>query len=373
MISHIPNELWDRIIDFLHNEPAALRSSSLTCRDWVAASQFHLFPSTVDLRGENTRTRRFEFVMKASPHLTRYIQSLKLDAASTPWVTLATVELPRVTELLLDGLSCKLPSTTLACTRWLTRLPALRTLILFRVTFTRSAFLDVISTLPLLHRLDVVNADVEHWDEERHTPPHQFTSALQELHLSGFGTAEILGTLAELCANAGIQLTELHSGSCETAADLLALNEIMRLNPSLRHLEVYLLYSAEDAGPLDLSRNMALEGLVVELEMVSASVDALMGVAESLEQIAFPHLQNIHIVLNLFSSRSDIWTAKWWKMLGDVLKDPCFDKLEVLDITFHGHKPPEVVPEEDLSTLATKQLDFLSKRGVEISLESDGT
>jgi hypothetical protein len=124
-------------------------------------------------------------------------------------------------------------------------------------------------------------------------------------------------------------------------------------------------------GPINLSHNLALEGLLVELEMYSTSVDALVGVSQSLDRIRFPNLQRIHIILNLFSSKSDIWTAKWWRLLGDAFRNPCFNRLEVLDISAFGHRPPDVVPEGELPSLASTQLGFLAKRGVELSLEVD--
>ena len=39
----IPQELFDMIIDFLHNDVAALCSAGLVCKSWLHASRFHLF------------------------------------------------------------------------------------------------------------------------------------------------------------------------------------------------------------------------------------------------------------------------------------------------------------------------------------------
>ena len=39
----IPQELFDIILDFLHNDVAALCSASLVCKSWLPASRFHLF------------------------------------------------------------------------------------------------------------------------------------------------------------------------------------------------------------------------------------------------------------------------------------------------------------------------------------------
>ncbi|KAJ7664767.1 hypothetical protein B0H17DRAFT_1091564 [Mycena rosella] len=41
----LPSELWDDIIDHLHDDPEALLACALVCRTWVPASRFHAFGS----------------------------------------------------------------------------------------------------------------------------------------------------------------------------------------------------------------------------------------------------------------------------------------------------------------------------------------
>jgi hypothetical protein len=43
MLPGIPQELSDIILDFLHNDVAALCSAGLVCRSWLPSSRFHLF------------------------------------------------------------------------------------------------------------------------------------------------------------------------------------------------------------------------------------------------------------------------------------------------------------------------------------------
>ncbi|EKM54060.1 uncharacterized protein PHACADRAFT_60584, partial [Phanerochaete carnosa HHB-10118-sp] len=38
-----PPELFDSVIDHLHDDKAALHKCSLVCKDWVPSSTFHLF------------------------------------------------------------------------------------------------------------------------------------------------------------------------------------------------------------------------------------------------------------------------------------------------------------------------------------------
>ena len=41
--SMVPQELFDMILDFLHNDVAALRNAGLVCKSWLPTSRFHLF------------------------------------------------------------------------------------------------------------------------------------------------------------------------------------------------------------------------------------------------------------------------------------------------------------------------------------------
>ena len=40
---HIPSELYDHTLDFLHNDRAALSACSVVCKAWLPSSRFHLF------------------------------------------------------------------------------------------------------------------------------------------------------------------------------------------------------------------------------------------------------------------------------------------------------------------------------------------
>jgi len=39
----IPNEIQDRILDFLHDSKPALRACALVCKTWLPTSRYHLF------------------------------------------------------------------------------------------------------------------------------------------------------------------------------------------------------------------------------------------------------------------------------------------------------------------------------------------
>ncbi|KIP02383.1 hypothetical protein PHLGIDRAFT_79196, partial [Phlebiopsis gigantea 11061_1 CR5-6] len=50
----LAQELVDHIIDFLHNDPATLRSCTLVAHTWLPSSRFHLF-SRVEVQVAESR------------------------------------------------------------------------------------------------------------------------------------------------------------------------------------------------------------------------------------------------------------------------------------------------------------------------------
>ncbi|KDQ58439.1 hypothetical protein JAAARDRAFT_57368 [Jaapia argillacea MUCL 33604] len=75
----LPQEVIDQVIDHLHDDPTALSSCSLTCRAWTPSSQLHIFHS-VTL--EPTLVQPLSHLLQTSPHIARYIISLKLSPAT---------------------------------------------------------------------------------------------------------------------------------------------------------------------------------------------------------------------------------------------------------------------------------------------------
>ena len=52
MMRAVPNEIQDRILDFLHDSKPTLKACALVCRAWVFTSRYHLF-SSIGLDGKN--------------------------------------------------------------------------------------------------------------------------------------------------------------------------------------------------------------------------------------------------------------------------------------------------------------------------------
>lgn len=84
----LPPELFDKIIDFLHDDYFALKASSLVCRSWVKSSRYHLFrhvafggngdrmPSTGLVGAPLGNCRRLYSVILKSPDIARYVTNL---------------------------------------------------------------------------------------------------------------------------------------------------------------------------------------------------------------------------------------------------------------------------------------------------------
>jgi hypothetical protein len=51
----LPNEIQDRILDFLYDSKPTLKACSLVCKTWVPTSRYHLF-SKITLRGRDARS-----------------------------------------------------------------------------------------------------------------------------------------------------------------------------------------------------------------------------------------------------------------------------------------------------------------------------
>ncbi|KAJ7616650.1 hypothetical protein FB45DRAFT_934661 [Roridomyces roridus] len=103
-MSALPPEVVDLVIDNLHDQPAALRVCSLVCRNWLAASRYHLY-SEVYVSGSNLISfihltgHQHESLSSRlrSLHATRFLS----DQLETLWPLLA--EFPQLRGLHLHG------------------------------------------------------------------------------------------------------------------------------------------------------------------------------------------------------------------------------------------------------------------------------
>ncbi|KZT05974.1 uncharacterized protein LAESUDRAFT_208206 [Laetiporus sulphureus 93-53] len=80
-MSVVPQELSDLIIDYLHHDRSSLAACSLTCQNWVASAQKHLF---ADILLYNARLcSAFGRLLESSPHLGLHVRELNVSKLST--------------------------------------------------------------------------------------------------------------------------------------------------------------------------------------------------------------------------------------------------------------------------------------------------
>ncbi|KAI0729133.1 hypothetical protein C8Q72DRAFT_884600 [Fomitopsis betulina] len=72
----MPPELTDRIVDFLHDDQAALQCCALACRSWLASVRYHLYYA---ISLENVRlSRAFAGLLNRTPSLGWYVREMNL-------------------------------------------------------------------------------------------------------------------------------------------------------------------------------------------------------------------------------------------------------------------------------------------------------
>lgn len=73
----LPTELLDYVIDFLHDDTAALRNCSLVCHAFVSSARFHLFQDVTIKQW--TFSRAMDLFTDKSPELATYIRRLRFE------------------------------------------------------------------------------------------------------------------------------------------------------------------------------------------------------------------------------------------------------------------------------------------------------
>ncbi|KAI0727991.1 hypothetical protein C8Q72DRAFT_421062 [Fomitopsis betulina] len=76
-VPHLPDELSDHIIDYLHNDYHALAACALTCRQWLPAARYHALG---DITLYASTCKAFAELLAASPALAAVIRSVELSS-----------------------------------------------------------------------------------------------------------------------------------------------------------------------------------------------------------------------------------------------------------------------------------------------------
>lgn len=106
-------ELSDMIIDFLHNDVAALCSASLVRKSWLPASRFHLF-SAIEFRYRDKVHVGLEVICAEASTVPPYIRHLKIiDEYEREFANEVLLRLPPLNNLRNLSLDLSMSSLTL--------------------------------------------------------------------------------------------------------------------------------------------------------------------------------------------------------------------------------------------------------------------
>ncbi|KAK7001707.1 hypothetical protein R3P38DRAFT_3047353 [Favolaschia claudopus] len=302
----LPPELWDIILDHLHDERSTLLASSLVCRSWVPTCRLHLFPS-LSLSPKHIPRAVSIDALLANPHSTirSAVRALSLPGALSPIQLLHTRNGSILTTFtfaaLLPNLARHLPRVTelaLSDYPWplLTSLKTVERLTLTGVC-AGPALLRVVDALPLLAELRLENVTAIPYrggncglNEKLRLP-----TALQKLSIHGSSIA-FLGWLES-----------------RFAPSLIALSIDTLVSHELHYLGEYL-------------RTVA--GTLQELELAFFDVDPL-------DALALPTLlepcMNLKILRLHFSSVED---ARAFLAFGG--QEPCASGIEIEIVAEEG-------------------------------------
>ncbi|KAJ7366338.1 hypothetical protein DFH08DRAFT_165836 [Mycena albidolilacea] len=236
----LPQELTDKVLDYLHEDKLSLVYCSLVCWEWVPATRFHIF-SDITLR------RTWKRLM--CPQFLPFLDMLATDSCTfTPFVTQLTLEdldgtpggaftpafstlarLTSVSSLTFDRCRNLGVQPTL-----LPRLPALSELALVRIVFdsVRQVF-SMLEMCPSLTSLAVVSVS---WDPSSAPIVYSHASSIRRLRLSACPRAEFLDIFAASNVNLACRTVEIEGIEREEIGSIgRFLNSIAG---SLQHLTV---------------------------------------------------------------------------------------------------------------------------------------
>lgn len=319
----IPPEIYDYVIDFVHDDEQTLKCCSLVSRAWIPSSQYHIFRHVrlhAPHPGENSGCRRLSVVLDQAPHLASYVTKVSIldnDPRIGKWV--ATDD---YFPILLGKLSnlCNLdilvqPTTWNEGTRWLDDtiptisspipLPSLTELTLRKLFFHHPVdLLLVINSCPLLK---IFILDAPQFPPESMTPNavyrnhKQFFESIQDkIQLTTLSLgAESLITGCLIHPLSPVDLTSIRHLTLQIPDHFSNYALLLQNMPSLVHLEmqmmpsgtfvVYIDCAIADydnltvdfdkhwslSNPIDLSYNPLLETLILEVRIMLDRHDPL--------------------------------------------------------------------------------------------------
>ncbi|KAF9780816.1 hypothetical protein BJ322DRAFT_1112217 [Thelephora terrestris] len=316
MLPPIPLEIFDFIVDHLHDDPTALKSCCLVSKSWVPRARRYLF-AQVEFTSHRCPIQSwinaFPDPSNSPGHHTRSLNLYDIkstNAAGTiapTWVH----HFSQIEELTVANfMSRNLLPVSFVQLRGLS--PTLKSLHIFHVSARLSEFFDLICSFPLLENLSLhfitTWGDADRW----YTPPTspKLTGSLHLIDPSPLVTRELLAFPI------GPRFSQI-AVSCPVESAKLVADLISKCSDTLEYLTVGFDYPTP--GLLDLSEAIKLK----EMRFESVGLD-VRWVITALRTAKSANLQNIMIKIG--SSRSTLV-----KTIGETLHREWEDLDHLLD------------------------------------------
>ena len=252
MLSALPTEVWERVIDHNWGYPATLVNCSLVCRAWTARSRFHLLTSVVLV--DQRRTWWLANLLRKDVQSRMAVKMVAVRGGKTrgerePTPHLGTFssalanKVPKVETLLMFDVDWRPASMHRSTLLHLSTFCTITELRLARVTFPSGLVLTrLIRALPSLTELSCADIVITS-GVFRPTAVWSHTPRIKTIRLDGDcdGVADLIAAQSEIAANA----EELRFGfswgvqsSSRTPSNHAIMSLIRRSGASLRRLGI---------------------------------------------------------------------------------------------------------------------------------------
>jgi len=340
----LPPELDDYVLDFLHDDRAALKACSLTCKSWRPVARYHLFRC---ITWYATYDEAFGQMLAESPDIARVIHDLAVsgletkvsrkgiipeksqenNAYSPAKTTLASLTFVQKLDISHLGIDAPLHANLLH----LCSIAPITYLTLTHCRFpTFGHFTELLCSLP---NLDILSLSFVTWDSPDSAPPNYEHSRPvpkpSQLDLGrGLQTSKIADWLAEDVAS---NVTSF--SLCSTSGkDLAACIPLVRsLNPSLRKFELEMLNTTGN-GALCLPDGFPVEHLThlqtLHLHCPIYYNQTLPWVTSLIDQVPSQTIEKVRLDIRALGSLDGIS----WSSLQTAMSSKLYPRLKTVEM-----------------------------------------
>ncbi|CAL1695518.1 unnamed protein product [Somion occarium] len=371
LIVHMPPELCDYTIDFLHDDMPSLKSCSLTCRSWTPATRFHLFRS-VDIHSQHACDGLYR-LLRHSPYLGEMVRRLnissltvdavKADKTAVPFSSVLTIVPPSLFGLLPNVKILDVSVLTIdqaLCSQFIQNFTSVNELSLHGCFFASlKGFAEFVLSFPLLEALSL--HDVR-WDsnESNDCRAASNPSKLRSLTLGKGIDVSCLAKwllLGYLCPG-----LESISACCSSEQDVIALSGLLKETYALQRCELSW-YGFASNDIIDLVPAFSLDACSslqsVTLRCPVMYSQSLPWVTSLLARLPAESIQAIDIELRLLGGIESID----WDYMGRILSGKSFRRLSSVAINAITWSSVSQSPEE-LQSFLCSHLSALDCRGI---------